>query len=155
MLTEQGRFIRGQMPMRETSMEARSVPARKSARASIAQVNGTADDRWCLSPRRAAIKIADPTSQHPVSDVDMLARVVHAIDPNDARLDDYLTWIALLIAIKAASGGSRQSYDEVVWHWLQTSPINVLPDRSGVDRDIRMLDKWNSIRDAQNGAEFV
>jgi hypothetical protein len=105
--------------------------------------------------RVAAIKIADPSSPHLASDMDLLARAVRAIDLNDPRLDDYLTWIALLIAIKAASGGSRQFYDEVVWPWLQTNPINVLPDRSGVDGEIRMLDKWDSIRDAQNGAAFV
>ena len=55
----------------------------------------------------------------------------------------------------AACGGRREFYNEVVWPWLQTNPINVLPDRSGVDGDIRMLEKWNSIKDAQNGVEFV
>jgi hypothetical protein len=107
------------------------------------------------SNRAAAIKIGEPTSPHLASDVDLLARAVRAIDLNDMRLDDYLTWIALLIAIKAACGGRREFYNEVVWPWLQTNPINVLPDRSGVDGDIRMLEKWNSIKDAQNGVEFV
>jgi hypothetical protein len=106
-------------------------------------------------PRAAAIKIGEPTSPHLASDMDLLARAVRAIDLNDRRLDDYLTWIALLIAVKAACGGSQEFYDQVVWPWLQTNTINVLPDSNDVDGDIRMLEKWNSIKDAQNGAEFV
>jgi hypothetical protein len=107
------------------------------------------------SSRASAIKIDDPGSPHLASDMDLLARAVRAIDLNDPRLDDYLTWIALVIAVKAACGGRHEFYEEVVWPWLQTNPINVLPDESGVEGDIRMLDKWNSIKDAQNGADFI
>jgi hypothetical protein len=48
-LIEQGRFIPGQSTMRQTSMEAWPAPTRKSARALIARVSGTADGPWCVA----------------------------------------------------------------------------------------------------------
>jgi hypothetical protein len=94
----------------------------------------------------AAIKIAEPSSPHLASDMDLLARCVRAIDINDERLADYDTWCVLVRAIKAACGGDQVFYAEHVLPWLQNNPQNAEED---------MEAKWNSFHDSQLGAYYV
>jgi AAA domain len=101
-----------------------------------------------VSDRATAVKIEDATSEHRATDMELLARCVRAIDINDEQLADYDAWIALLVAIKAAAGGDRDFFLNVVWPWLEGNAQNAY----GIEE---MEAKWNSFRDSRLGAEFV
>jgi hypothetical protein len=96
--------------------------------------------------RVAAVSNDDIMSPHLAKNMDLLARCVRAIDLNDDQLADYDTWIALLVAIKAACGGDRQFFDDVVLPWLLTNPANA---------EEYMEAKWNSLHYCQLGTEYL
>ena len=100
----------------------------------------------------AAVSITALMSPHRVSGddgMDLLKRAVEAIDINSDQLSDYQTWINLLRAIKAASGGDDVFFAETVLPWLEGNANNA---KNGVEW---LEERWKSFSDSQLGADYV
>jgi D5 N terminal like len=98
--------------------------------------------------RGPSFKIGN-NSPHVAPNVDLLTRCVRAIDINSDRLADYDEWIRLLVAIKAACGGGRDFFLNVVWPWLEGNADNA---GRGIEE---MEAKWHSFTDSTLGADYV